>query len=283
MKWLKNFFRIFTLSASEPSYYLHVLRAPFFQSLKFYLLALLLLSVVDVAVFRFRETPALLSDLSTQANQSLNALPENFQASFTGSTLTLKNITLPYTIPATSRLQNRLNIASLLTLTASESAISSSFATLTPTQLIVTGSTELPISEARFALSDMIGSNSGSWDKKALISQTNEMINSAPQTINWLTLLAIPFWFIGLILTTTLTLLFLTLLANSFMWLLKIQIPYLKTLQMGLHAMSVATAIDVVKFMLFPGVNFSLVIPAYLGIMILVTWEIKGRVKILGR
>lgn len=252
MKWIKSFWQILIKSASEPTFYLYILRMKFISSLGFYLFLFLLLTFVDVGIVRFREVPRVTSEITTAIKTNLNELPNDFKLTYKDGTLNFSNPQLPYRIKGINNID----------------------ATLTSTQLVV--------GESNLTLKDVLDTGDFTLTKPQLSGKLQEFLNALPQITNALTLIGIPFWFISLTTTTTLTLVFLSFLTNSIFWILGIRLPFIKTFQLGIHAIAVATLLDVIKFAIYKDVSVSLVIPAYLGIMGLVILTLKT-IKPIGK
>ncbi len=278
MQAFNRFIMTLWKSASEPDYYIWLLGQKISNSVKFYLGILLVVAIFDVAILRIRETPAFIATMDQQSSSGVSSLPDSFTAVYSSGTLDFKGVKLPFVVESNKALKTLGVSEKLLTLTPEESPAEKTFLTLTPTQLILQGNEELPLSTTAYSLSDVFGTQTMSLDKEALEEKRSQAIESMPQAANILALIAVPIWFLGLIVATTLTLLLLTLLSNSFSWIMGIHMPFVKSFQLGLHAIAVATVVDLIKYLMLPGSGISLVIPGYLGIMILATWRLRGRV-----
>ncbi len=271
MKWITRFWFIFSRSASEPVYYLQILRSKFSSSLVFYLVLLLFLSIVDGAIIRLRDVPRIISALDIQTSRIVNDLPPTFTTNYSAGKLSFEGISLP------------LVKDNLIALTKEEKPTPEVIVTLMPTQMILQGTTDVPLNTRGFLWKEILGDTAFSLDKTALEEKRARAIATLPTMANWVVLAGIPVWFLILCLATTLTLLFLTLLTNSFAWVIGIHMPFIKTLQLGLHAIGIATTLDVIKFALFPSSQVSLVIPGFLGIMGLVLWTLRGTKLVIQR
>lgn len=271
MKKLRAFFYTLSKSASEPAYYFDILKTKFAFSFKFYIILLLLLSIVDVVLFRLRDVPQLLTTIESESGHMVNQLPGTLRLSYTQGTLTPTGITLPFTIYSSEALQKYSIPKSLLSLSKDELPVANTLVTLTPTRALIQsdgGQTEYKT---------IFESESWSLTKNQLEEKRKEFMTLLPTLANFMTVAAVPFWFIGLLVGTTFTLFFLTIITNSFGWIIGIRISLVKTLQLGMHAIGIATLIDVIKFALLPTTDVSLVIPGYLGIMTLALWSLRKR------
>lgn len=274
MRFFAWFAQVFLKSASEPEFYLRLLGVKLAMSVRFYLLTLFLLACTDILIFRLREVPQFISAVDQETNHILDALPANFSLVYSGQQLTFPGLSLPLYIPGSTTVKQLGLGEYVVTLTTSSEA-ANSFFTLTPSNLIVKGTPEIPINTQQFPYQDLFEEDNFSLTKTELIPLRQKIIEILPQMADFLALLGLPIWFFGLTLTTTVILTFLTLLTNAFSWILGIRIPFIKTFQLGLHAIAISSSLDVFKFLLFPGSKISLVVPGYLGIMTLVIWTLK--------
>src|SRR5258708_5773258 len=100
MKKVGTFWYVLAKSGSDPAYYIDVLRSKLTFSVQFYLVLLLILSIVDVGLFRVRDLPVFLNQANTESAQIVASLPDTFNVAYgTDGQLTTHGVTLPYTIP----------------------------------------------------------------------------------------------------------------------------------------------------------------------------------------
>ena len=278
MKKLRTFWYVLTRSASDPAYYSDVLRTKMSYSLKFFFLLLFLLSIVDCILFRMRDIPKLISDIDQESTHLVLQIPDSFSVAYSpNGTLTTHGITLPFTFGAGDIAKSYGSTQGLVTIAANETPVPTSFVTLTPTRIIPQGDSTSLEKPRVIVLKDVFETTPWSLNKKQIEEKRVQFIASLPKLSTILMGFIFPFWYTGMLLATLVTLFVLTILANSFAWIMGIRMPLIKTFQLGLHAIGVATLLDVVKYALLPQSNISLVIPAYLGIIVLVFWSFKSR------
>lgn len=276
MKWFAEFWLYFTKSASEPEFYITILQKKFSASLRFYLLLLLILAAIDIGIFRFREVPRIIDSINQETASAISSLPSTFTASYSKSELTFNGVKLPHNIPSSAIAKANGFGETLITLSMEAKPAPKSFFTFTPTELIVQGTTDIPLTTQGFSYKGFLGDQPFSLSKSDLEIKQREFVVRLPQVANIFSVLVWPIWFLGLTLATTLMLLFISFLTNSFSWILGIHMPFIKTFQLGLHAIGIATGLDVLKYALFPDSRISLVVPGYLGIMVLVIWMLRS-------
>lgn len=278
MKKLRTFWHVLTKSTSDPAYYIEVLRSPLFFSVKFFLFLLLLLSVCDVVVFRVREIPLFITSLTKESEHALSQLPDTFTVAYTpDGKLSTQGVARPFAVASSSEFAELSGQKTFLTLTKDETPDPSSLISLTPTQIDIHSNIGLSDASRPMLYKELFDSQAWSLTKKQIEEKRTQLIQSLPAMATLFTFFAVPVLFLAMICATALTLFVLTILAHSCAWIMGIHMPFIKTFQLGLHAIAVATLVDVAKYALYPHADVSLVIPAYLGIMSLVLWSLKTR------
>lgn len=276
---VKTYLRSLLGSATDPTYYLSVLTTKLSFSLKFFLVSLAIVAPLDVFIIRTRDVPKIATALKIETLAVLQALPDEFEVKYKDNRLELAGVNLPLQIPT----QNKESVLGLksnfVTLTQSEERDESSTLTFSPTKMYVNSLEVTPLSFEQIAYTDLLGKNSFSLGKKQITDIVKAFWRDAPQVISLFSVLAVPLWFVGLLVSSLLMLFLLTIIANSLTWMLALRLPLAKTAQLGLHALAVATYLDVIKFVLYPGTHFSLVVPAYCGIMAIVLLTLRFYVR----
>lgn len=276
---VKTYLRSLLGSATDPTYYLSVLTTKLSFSWKFFLVSLAIVAPMDVFIIRTRDVPKIATALKIETLAVLQALPDEFEVKYKDNKLELEGVNLPLQI----RTQNKESVLGLksnfVTLTQSDEKDESSTLTFSPTKMYVNSIEATPLSFEDVAYTDLLGKNGFSLGKKQITDIVKAFWQDAPQVITFLAILAIPIWFIGLLVSSFLMLFLLTLITNSLAWMLALRLPLTKTAQLGLHALAIATYLDVIKFVLYPGLHFSLVVPAYCGIMVIVLLTLRFYVR----
>lgn len=275
MKVFTTFFQVLFSSASDPDFYIGLLITKFRRSLGFFLTLILILAILDIAIFRFREVPKIISGIELASLQMADSLPKDFTLTYDGGVAKVKGVALPYIVKSPAIARDAGFGDNFMVFQNQKSEDPKAFAKITNTELVLEGSPSLPLKQSTHKLKDLFGNQTFNLDKTAIQYARAQFISDLPNLANILSLLAIPFWFVGLFLTTTITLALLSLFTNTFAWAMGIHLPFTKTFQLGLHAIGVATFLDVVKYLLLPASDVSLVIPGYIGIMGLVFWRLR--------
>jgi hypothetical protein len=274
----KHFWQTLVRSISEPDYYIWLLGTKLSFSVGFFLTLFALFTLVDITIIRLREVPKFIEFVNFESAQMVERLPQGFTANYAAGKLNFSGIKLPYSFKSPKQAIDGGFSENILTLSSDENSSQNSLATLTRSELIIEGSERVPLSTTHYSLKELFGDGSVSLDKPALEFKRKQAIATLPHAANILAILSIPIWFIGMVVATLITLLLLSLLANSFSWIMGIHMPFIKTFQLGLHAIGAATLVDVIKYLVIPDTDVSLVIPGYLGIMTLVIWRLRSRI-----
>jgi hypothetical protein len=270
MQKLATFWTSLTRSASEPEYYEHILRSKFSFSLKFFLLAQILVTLLTILVFSVRRVPVLTVQTEAQIKQVVGTLPDTFHATYTQGHLTFQGISLPYTVKTPGNLVDVGFPATLATLGNKPSA--SSPLTFTSDQVIVGNNTKNTLSY-RDLWDDQAWSVNRDRLARAAITLSNQVASHSLTVLLFLS----PVLYLLLTANAIVMVLFFSVMTQLIAWILRLRLPYKKAVQMGLHAIIVSLAVDKVRLALWPSSPFEITGPAFFGIMLLALISLKRR------
>lgn len=271
----KTFFYSLSKSATEPQYYIDVLRSPIRFSVQFFLGSVFLASILGVINWRVFTFPKIYQAFDEQAQQIVKSLPPTFKATYQNGAVQFDGIGLPQEYIATDKLQNLGFGPSLLTLESSDDSTNSSF-TIGKSQLLVAAQPEIGIPAQAFPYKEF-GGGDGSLTQGDLQYFTDQ---AAPYAYQLATLVAIPGTIINwifLLITYGLLLIVFSFLSQTAAWIIGIRMRYIKVLQLGLHAMGVAAIFEELKNILTHSQGFTILSLAYAGIMIIVLWSLRAK------
>lgn len=254
MSFLSTYARTLIKSASEPRYYADILVTKLAFSIKFFLASSALLAILGATWFGLHDLPVVIKAVDTQTTAQLSKLPDNTFITYSNGTLSTKGIPLPYNV-TTSDWSLHVGDKTLVVTSAMDD-------TLTQT----------------LKWSD-IWDSGWTLNKTQLEGKQREVITSLHRWSTPAILAAVPFFFFLSIVGNLITLFILGVFMNTLGWLLGIRLTLLKTLQLGLHAIVVANVVDFARQILLPTSSFSLIIPAFLGIMVLVLLTLRSALR----
>lgn len=275
MRKLSRYWQALYKSLSEPSFYVVIFRAPFWWSVRFYLLSLLLLTLIDTLYIRIHQVPIWTAQVKQEATALINQLPSEAAFSYNGQRLASSGFNPPFTLKATSDLENAGFPNNLIVINGEDKADSQAFLTITPFHLYSQAST----GNNGMALNSIFDNNQWSLTREQLRSKAGETLQELSALATPALLLLLPFIYLGNLIAQLILLLILSLFASTVGWLLGIHMSLKKIFQLGLHAIVAASLFDFVAHVLFPVSNVSILVPAYLGIMVLVFLHFRSYSK----
>ncbi|PWU23825.1 hypothetical protein C5B42_01525 [Candidatus Cerribacteria bacterium 'Amazon FNV 2010 28 9'] len=268
---LRTYIRTLIKSASEPSYYREVLQAKVWFSVQFFLVSVVLATIGLIIVLRLYDVPMMLSTTKTSASDIIAQLPDTTFFSYTNNTLTTQGLTLPFTFTSPSELTNLGAPKNIAVITSEDHAQSSALFTITPHAIYADGD------DTEKMTYDTIFDSNWSAKKSDLPWFVNQNIEQVRQSSTAALLVFSPFLFIIQLLVTGFILFFFTFFASLLAWVLGIKLPFIKLIQLGLHAMSIGILIDLVPQLFGVHTSISLTGPAYIGIMLLAFFSIRSK------
>lgn len=275
----KTFARTFTKSLSEPQYYNHVVNAKLSFSIKYFIFFYFILSAAQTIIFSFRDLPkitqaaqGIIHDLTTHYPPDLVITAEN-------ETLSISGVEEPYFIPfpeSISELGEETGFTNLAVLdTTTQIAAPDTLVTVTAKEFIVrspdgrkqsypVGYIEKPITLDRNAVG-------------LLTSAAQSYIQTGFRFLPF-----VMFAFIAIFqpITTIIILLFYALFILISSNILRKNLSYKKSFQIGLHTITFAETVQFLQSTVFPNFDTSIFFPlAFFGASLIAVWSLKPRLQ----
>lgn len=276
MNRIKQFFHSLVQSATDARFYRKVLGMKVAASVRFFLLSLILVTLLQTGAIIVRDVPHATDSLQQEIHQLTDQLPAETTLTYgTNGTLKISGIKLPLVLNASETLRSQDFPKQFITLSSDESANQASLLTVTPTHILSNQSQSgIPLTEV------LDPSENWSLTKAQLGGKIREFELVMPSLARFIVLMSFPLLYIGMLIQSLVWLIPLSFVGNMVAWGLGVRINVRKTLQLGLHAMVPALLLQQMAHLLFATtLDSSLLIAAYLGIMILVVLDIRSSVK----
>jgi hypothetical protein len=277
---LKLFFKTLKLSFTDPKYYLDVLKAKFSFSLKFFLVAFLLLSLTRSLKFIFLEIPQLKSDFNQTLSQVKNNYPENLVIKWNQDNLELEGpefleVSYPSFVKTNSEMPPKF--AYLTNNEINENNINKNFLINFDQQnLFAFGQPNYQ----SMPLKSLAGfEQEFTLDQEKMLEILPEVDRSFENLLKNLTYLSPILFFIGLILSRIWIVFFEIILAFLLIKINKLKISFKKLIQISLHIVVVLEIIWQISKLLYPTHNLALINIGFWVILIFIYWTNKKALR----
>jgi hypothetical protein len=276
MRAIRTYIRTLTSSSTDPRYYIDVIFARFSFSAKFYAISFVFVTLLNLFILYWHQLPTFINGVDKETASFISQLPELSRLRFDGGHIQFEQISLPFTITASSTLTDQGFPKSFIILTTTESPSADAFFTLTPSRIY----THLSRDTEGVEYTKALGTTPWSLTPNQLSGKQKEWITDLMESRGVFLLIASPFLYVWYALSSLLLLLFLSFFSSTLGWMMGIRLSLGKIIQVGLHAMVVAQFVDVIGQLIMPSADVSLIVPAYVGIIFLVFLSLRRLPKI---
>lgn len=268
MRKVRNYFKVFLWSFSDPSYYFSLLRRPLSFSFAFFFITLGLATIVTTIGWRYLVLPEFLATIESESKALIGQLPEDSVFTYSDQTLKTENLSLPYYLKASDRLKDWGMGENAVAISASDKPLSAAM-TVTPNAVYFSSLSEKPDPLRYSEISEVQSFSAKRADlQKFVIDQLKTARGLLPMiTVAFFIANIITSVVIGLIMTG-----FFSLLVQSAGWLIGVRLVYKQAFQWGLHIYPLALLVDQLSLLIAPKSHFPVINVAYIGMSVLILW-----------